>query len=294
MRDRRTIKTCWALIAVWVLMLAGCAPAEIPPPDPEEVEAPPLRGVVVDETSYVLGGRFGTPPGFQRLEAEEGTFAAYLRTLPLKPHGAAVHTFDGKKKWNTAAYEAVVDMDIGDKDLQQCADAVMRLRAEHLFSEGAYGEIVFNLTNGFPVPYEKWREGWRIRVSGNETAWERRAEADSSYEGFRRYLEFIFMYAGTLSLDRDLKPVSFGEMQIGDVLVQGGSPGHAVIVVDMAEDPKTGRRLFMLAQSYMPAQDIHVLANPADSRLSPWYALEGAGELRTPEWTFQREDLKRF
>lgn len=293
MTDRRTAKTCCALFAVCVILLGGCAPAETPPPDPEEA-ALPLPGAGVDEASNVLGGRFGTPPGFQRLKAEDGTFAAYLRALPLKPHGAAVYTFDGKKKWNTAAYEAVVDMDIGNKDLQQCADAIMRLRAEHLFAEEAYGDIVFKLTNGFPVPYEKWREGWRVRVSGNETTWEKRTEADGSYEGFRGYLEFIFMYAGTLSLDRDLEPVPFGEMQIGDVLVQGGSPGHAVIVVDMAEDSKTGRRLFMLAQSYMPAQDIHVLANPADSRLSPWYALEGEGDIRTPEWTFKREDLKRF
>ena len=45
-------------------------------------------------------------------------------------------------------------------------------------------------------------------------------------------------------------------MQIGDVLIQGGSPGHAVIVVDMAENPATGEKLYLLAQSYMPAQDI--------------------------------------
>jgi len=46
-------------------------------------------------------------------------------------------------------------------------------------------------------------------------------------------------------------------------------PGHAVIVVDMAEDAK-GQRAFLLAQSYMPAQDIHILKNPMDADLSPW------------------------
>ena len=43
------------------------------------------------------------------------------------------------------------------------------------------------------------------------------------------------------------------EMQIGDVFIRGGSPGHCVIVVDMAVHQETGEKLFMLAQSYMPA-----------------------------------------
>ena len=51
-------------------------------------------------------------------------------------------------------------------------------------------------------------------------------------------------------------------MQIGDVLIQGGSPGHAVIVVDMAENPATGEKLYLLAQSYMPAQDIQSAGEP--------------------------------
>ena len=66
-------------------------------------------------------------------------------------------------------------------------------------------------------------------------------------------------------------------MRIGDFFIQGGFPGHAVIIVDMAEaiEPKTGggrRKYFLLAQSYMPAQDMHVLRNPAGE--SPWYAFD--------------------
>jgi hypothetical protein len=63
----------------------------------------------------------------------------------------------------------------------------------------------------------------------------------------------------------------------------------------MAEHSSSGDKLFMLAQSYMPAQEIHVLKNPGEQALSPWYRLGGLDEeVRTPAWTFERDELKRF
>ena len=101
-------------------------------------------------------------------------------------------------------------------------------------------------------------------------------------------------YAGTLSLAKELTSVPVTSMQIGDVLIQGGSPGHAVIVVDMAENPATGEKLYLLAQSYMPAQDIQVLVNLKERDKSPWYTLKGEGSILTPEWGFTSVNLKRF
>jgi len=83
-------------------------------------------------------------------------------------------------------------------------------------------------------------------------------------------------------------------MKPGDILIRGGAPGHAVIVVDMAEDKK-GNKLFMLAQSYMPAQEIHVLKNNNNRSLSPWYSMaEIERVILTPEWSFSVTELKRF
>ena len=50
----------------------------------------------------------------------------------------------------------------------------------------------------------------------------------------------------------------------------------------------------MLAQSYMPAQDIHIVKNFENVSISPWYELPVKGFLLTPEWTFGVKDLKRF
>jgi hypothetical protein len=44
----------------------------------------------------------------------------------------------------------------------------------------------------------------------------------------------------------------------------------------------------------MPAQDIHILKNPSDTTLSPWYDANVGTTLRTPEWTFRPEHLRHF
>ena len=112
--------------------------------------------------------------------------------------------------------------------------------------------------------------------------------------GFERWLVRVFADAGSASLQAELRPVD-GDVQPGDVLIQGGYPGHAVLVLDVAV-ARDGQRWLLLGQSYMPAQEFHVLRNPSSS--SPWYdaaALRSATGLKTPEWRpFVAHDVRRF
>jgi hypothetical protein len=245
-----------ALATFAALSFALCARADAPRP----------AGVDTVE------GRFPAPDGFARIADENGGFGSYLRRLPLRPGRPPVHLFDGREKANQAAHVAVVDIDVGDRDLQQCADAVMRLRAEYLRAAGRAAEVCFRTAGGD-----------RLRFTGPPSSW-------------RRYLDRVFAYANTASLARQLAKVDDpSRPEIGDVFVEpakGGRYGHAVIVVDVAEDARGARR-FLLAQSYMPAQEIHVLANPRDPA-SPWYAAAADGALDTPEWRFPPGSLRRF
>lgn len=242
-----------------------------------------------------IATRFLPPEGYQRVPAAENSFAHYLRHLPLKPNGTLVKYHDGSIKTRPGVYAAVVDMDIGNSDLQQCADAVMRLRAEHLYRQKQYGKIHFRFTNGDNAAYTHYANGHRASVLGNKVTWKKSAGKDYSYHTFRNYLNLVFMYAGTLSLSKELLPVaSVREMQIGDVFIKGGSPGHAVIVADMVQHTQTGEKLFLLAQSYMPAQETQVLQNPNSAALNPWYSADFEGRLVTPEWIFEPNQLKRF
>ncbi|ABR49987.1 conserved hypothetical protein [Alkaliphilus metalliredigens QYMF] len=284
------------LLACTNIQLKG----EVPNTEDQEIKVDKIPETQLPKQSLVVEGatiktRILTPIDFKRVTVADGSYAEYLRTLHLKPHGSPVLYYNGAEKNKSNIYMAVVDMEIGDRDLQQCADAIMRLRGEYLYGMGAYEKIHFNFTNGFRVDYSKWMEGYRIVVEGNRSFWVKRTEPSNTYQDFRRYMDIIFIYAGTISLENELISVDLNEMEIGDVFIQGGSPGHAVVVVDMAVNEPTGEKLFLLAQSYMPAQETQILVNPMDRDLSPWYSLNFEGEIiPTPEWTFKRSDLKRF
>ncbi len=257
--------------------------------------APAYPWLATADPGQALARRIAVPEGYARIPVEDGSFAAWLRHLPLKPGRPPVLLHDGRRKVNQEAHAAVVDIDVGTRDLQQCADAVMRLRAEYLLSRGAHAAIHFNFTSGDRADWTRWRDGWRPTVRGSRVAWTRSAGVDGSRRAFRRYLDTVFMYAGTLSLSRELAAVPDpAAMRIGDVFIRGGSPGHAVLVVDRAVHRGTGRRIFLLVQSYMPAQEVHVLRNPAGGGRTPWYGADFGETLRTPEWTFRRDELRRF
>src|SRR5262249_22960118 len=80
--------------------------------------------------------------------AEPGSFGEWLRHLPLKPRDSGVTLHDGRPVADHGTVAAVIDIDAGRSDLQQCADAVMRLRAEYLFSHRLIGLIGFELYSG--------------------------------------------------------------------------------------------------------------------------------------------------
>lgn len=184
------------------------------------------------------------PQEYVRPEVPSTSFAAYLRDLPLLPEGSKVLLYNGEEKGNQRAAYRVVDLDIGKRDLQQCADAIIRLRAEYLYEQKQYRKIHFNFTNGFRADYKKWAQGNRIRVDGNKMNWYSSKGEDYSYATFRSYLDIVFIYAGTASLSKELVKTAYSDLQPGDVFIQGGFPGHAVIVVDVAVHPATGKKYF--------------------------------------------------
>ena len=237
-----------------------------------------------------LAARIPAPQGYKRVDVTEGSFAHFLRNLPLKPAGSDLHYHTGQVKERKYA-GAVVDMDFGKNSNEQCADAIIFLRASYLWKTRQYTKISFCFTNGFKAEYAKWAQGYRIR---NNNAWVKTQKADYGYQSFRKYLHLVFQYAGTASLSQELKPIGrcwATDIQAGDVIIKGGFPGHAEMVVDVAENDK-GERIVLLAQSFMPAQEIEVFPQ--------WFSPSSNGtRLVTPAWTFYSPNantllLRRF
>jgi hypothetical protein len=285
-------------LTICLLILIGlnsCAQNSDSTPIEHAINRDSIQQPILNLTGNTLETRINTPVNYVRLLEYSNSYASYLRHLPLKPHGSEVMLYDGTYKPNYNVYDAVIDLKIGTRNLHQCADAVMRLWAEYLWTNKRYDDIHFNFTNGFRIDYSKWMQGYRIKINGNKVSWYKSTSPSNTYKTFWKYMELVFSYAGTLSLSKELIPVSKNEMKIGDVFIWGGSPGHAILVIDMAINPETNEKVFLLSQSYMPAQETQILKNPNNSTLSPWYSLSDLKtELKTPEWNFYIDALKRF
>ena len=210
------------------------------------------------------------PEGYSRIQKEPNTFSSWLGNVKLKQN-KTVYLYNGAPKKNQSAQFAVLDISVGTQDLQQCADAIMRLRAEYLFDCKKFDEISFADNDGkkflFTKPYDR--------------------------NHLSKFLKTVFEMCGTASLSKQLKEVDIHNILPGAVFIRGGFPGHAVIVLDVAYN-SNGEKIYMLAQSYMPAQDIHILRNPNDQKFSPWYKVNDDEEIRTPEYLFKKNELKRW
>ncbi|RYY22194.1 MAG: hypothetical protein EOO04_16365 [Chitinophagaceae bacterium] len=224
-----------------------------------------------NNTLFEHVGDIPLPPGFNRVEADPRSFGSWLRNIRISSDNT-VYLFDGTKKRNQQAQFAVLQVPVGKKNLQQCADAVMRLRAAYLLKFNRRSEIWFRDNAG---------KKYQCPASGDSA-------------NFERYLEKVYGFCGTSSLARQLKPVrDFTRLKSGDVLIKGGFPGHAVIVMDVAVN-KSGQKIFMIAQSYMPAQSIHILKNPSLDVISPWYEVQSMSAINTPEWEFTSNQLMEW
>lgn len=216
--------------------------------------------------------------GFRRIKVDTTSFAYFLRHYKLKDDWN-LYYYNGQPVKNQFGCYAVLDIEVGTRDLLQCADAIMLLRAEYLYSQKRYSEIHFNAVSGKQMNYLDYVKG------------------DFSRAKFRKYMDYVFAYASTLSLEKELKPRAIEDIQIGDVFIVGGKPGHAMIVVDMAMNAK-GERALLMAQGMMPAQSVHVTTNLEHKEDTPWYLIDKYLEWGTlfhfPDYSFSTSELKCF
>jgi len=262
----------------------------------------------VDETAYpwiadwsgekpelmTLEARFPAPPGFERVSVKADTFEEWLRGLPVRTDRRRVLAYNGRPLRRPSA--AVIFLDVGKRDLQQCADSAIRLHAEYLWHRGLAAKAAYHFTSGDRSDWADWQRGERFKIAGSKVKRVRGARRQNDHRTYRGWLTHLFRYAGTRSLARDSDAVGSRPFRAGDFFVQPGGPGHAVMILDVAEDAN-GRQAALIGQGFMPAEDFHVVgADGAHTLGQVWFVLPpGAGRVNTPSWRpFRRNEARRF
>ncbi|MFC2173016.1 DUF4846 domain-containing protein [Acidobacteriota bacterium] len=239
------------------------------------------------KTDRTLERKIKPPEGFRRIDVKEGSFAEWLRGLPLKHPCEEVRYRDGSRKLIQAYHVSIVDLDV--LRFQECADTIIRLQAEYLWSKGRGDDLCYRFTSGDKCCWTMWKEGWRPRIKNNRVIWEQTGTKDDSRAAFGQYMVKVFEYAGTTSLLRDLEPIRPGELQPGDVIIE---MGHCVMVLDMVVND-AGEKRMLLGQGFMPAQDLHIIKQSVlDS--SPWYKADVKAAFKTIEYSFGKAECRRL
>lgn len=217
-----------------------------------------LNGGISNPGNRKSVGEISTPSGFERVEVAPGSFGEFVRQYPLKKRGSRMVYYDGSNAYFQYFGYAVLDFELIN-DQEYCADAVMRVHSDYLYSKGCANEVSFNTFSGSKMRYKG---------------------SPSDRKAFEKYLCRVYDASNTSTLRHQLRKKKLADIRPGDVLVYEAngshSVGHAVLVVDVAVNKRTGKRAIMIAQSSMPALSMHIVRNFRHPILSPWIIVDEA------------------
>lgn len=248
---------------------------------------------LINKDSLTIQSRVNLPSGYTRVTYPEGSFENYLRNYRLKPFGSKIINYDDSEYFWQGGHVGILEVPVPKNGLQQCADALIRIRSEYLWDTNRKDEIGFNFTSGHYCSWTSYAKGYRPKINGSRVSFHKTASEDHSKSNFYKYLNLIYTYSGTLSLYHELEFVKAKDLKIGDMLIKGGSPGHIVMLCDEVVNNK-GEKLFLLFQGNTPAQSVHLVKNLEDNTISPWYQLEDDAIIPVSNYTFGSAKFVRF
>lgn len=249
---------------------------------------------LIHKDSLTIKSRVTVPEGFQRVSYPDGSFQQYLRNYRLKPYGSKIINYDGTDYFWQGGHIGVLEVPVPKNGLQQCADALIRIRSEYLWNNNRKDEIGFNFTSGDYCSWNSYADGYRPKINGNSVSFHKTVSKNNSKTNFYKYLNLIYTYSGTLSLYTELPKINdVKDLKIGDMLIKGGSPGHIAMICDEVINAN-GDKLYLLFQGNTPAQSVHLVKNLEDDRISPWYQLKKDAVIPVSNYTFGDSKFVRF
>ncbi len=232
----------------------------------------------INEAGGTVTTRFKVPKGYTRVQYESGSYAEYVRNLPLKAYGTKMYEYNGKLVENQSWCASVIKTEFHSRGWLQCADCVMQLVGDYLYEKGRYSDIVFQLSGGSKLKFSTWSGG------------------DYSRAKYLSFMSSVYCSANTYSLMSQSESVNLNIKDIfpGAYFIMKKDSnhlyGHAVYVIDVAKNAK-GEVAFLLAQGSTPSQDMHIFLNPLHPD-DPWYySSEIGNSFAIPFWTFSTSNL---
>lgn len=280
-------------------------PTEERTPHPTPVVTPgPLFNELVNPQGDTVETRFAVPEGFERVPVADGSFAQWLRNLRLKEDGLQLHYIDRYGNpdgvvpadiYSTPqAHAAILEMQMLSWH-EQCADTIIHLWSEYLYSQQRYDEISFTFSDGFVCDFIHYTQGYRY--SGGKWVYNADNWTGTGRNVFELYLKHVFIQANTWSMYQfDLDAVDINDMQIGDMFIipRSSQGGHVVLICDMIKNPDTGEVRFMTLQGSLPAVEAHIMMNAQEAEFSPWQSIKDGVFTSATYWSCPVENLRRF
>jgi len=224
------------------------------------------------ERLQTISERFAPPEGFKRIPVKAASFSAWLRNLPLLPEDSPVKDYRNRV-WKSSAdttVAAVASIDIKGRKLDQCMDILIRFYAEFLWRANRQTEISFPLPDGLMISWQEWEQGLRPQFKGAHFYLEKKAEPDVTSKNFQLYLNTIYEYSSTQVFYHYYRDINPEQLESGDFIVKKGNKGHAVMIVDLAED-KGGNKVALIGQGDTPACQFYLLNY---KKGNPWFPLD--------------------
>jgi hypothetical protein len=232
--------------------------------------------------------------GFRGFPAELGSFAEWLRLLPLAAPATPVrnHRGDIVVPGDDEHLAAVVAIDVGTEDVQQSADVILRLHAEWRWFRSDF-RMLYLSDNELELPLQPRQNGEHLVDAADQSRESPDAAPQSKreYADFRRYLDRVFARSDAPALLAESVALPPQDLEPGAFFLNDRHPAEVLVVLDVATSP-TGQRRMLLAQALNPAQDLAVIRPNRDTA---WFAVHTDQPVRVPRaHPFAWKDLRRM
>ena len=173
------------------------------------------------------------------------------------------------KKSTDSTLAGVVPVNIAGNRLWQCMDILICFHVDYL-EMNSNPVVSYPLPDGTPFSWLEWQKGIRPVFEGLNFKKILKSKSDTSVKNFTKYLNTIFEYSGTQSFWHYYPDIKLNNVEPADFIVKKGKKGHAILVVDVAEN-SMGQKVALMGQGDTPACQFYLLKQ---TNGDPWFKID--------------------